>query len=81
MKTYGKNKNVTWKEGFREKKWTIEAVKEACNQKSEDTKLNLVEFFQRRMIKCIENNGDRVIYKINYFHKIYSVFPIFVNKI
>ena len=40
----------------------IEAVKEAYNQISEDTIFNLVESFQRRMIKCIENNGDRVIY-------------------
>ena len=40
----------------------IEAVKEAYNQISEDTIFNLVESFQRSMIKCIENNGDRVIY-------------------
>ena len=55
------NKNSTWKEGFGEKNELIEAVNEAYNQISEDTIFNLVESFQIRMIKCIENNGDRVI--------------------
>ena len=32
----------------------IEYVREAYNQISEDTIFNLVESFQRRMIKCIE---------------------------
>ena len=57
------NKNRTWKEGFEEKNnELIEAVREAYNQISEDTKFNLVEFFQRRMIKCIENNVDKFLY-------------------
>ena len=50
------------KKNFERKNELIEAVKEAYNQISEDTIFNLVESFQRRMIKCIENNGDRVIY-------------------
>ena len=44
----------------------IEAVKEAYNQISEDTIFNLVESFQRSMIKCIENNGDRVILIVSF---------------
>ena len=59
----GDNKNGTWKERFGERKnELIEAVKDAYNQISEDTIFNLVEYFQIRMIKCNENNGDRVIY-------------------
>ena len=54
--------NETWKEGFGEKKELIEAVREAFNLISEDTIFNLVESFQRRMIKCIDKNGDRVLY-------------------
>ena len=57
-----KNKNGTWEEGFEEKNKLIETVREAYNQISEDTIFNLVESFQRRMIKCIENNVDRVFY-------------------
>ena len=40
----------------------FEAVKEAYNQISADTIFNLVKSFQRIMIKCIENNEDRLIY-------------------
>ena len=47
------NKNRTWREGFKEKNELIGTVKEAYNQISEDTIFNLVESFQRRMIKCI----------------------------
>ena len=50
------------KKNLERKNELIEAVKEGYNQISEDTMFNLVEFFQRRMIKCIENSGDRVIY-------------------
>ena len=56
------NKNETWEEGFEEKNKLIKAVREAYNQISEDTIFNLVESFQRRKIKCIENNVDRFIY-------------------
>ena len=50
------------KKDLERKKELIEAVKEAYNQISEDTIFNLVESFQRKMIKCIEKNGDRVIF-------------------
>ena len=50
------------KKDLERKNELIEAVKETYNQISEDTIFNLVESFKRRMIKCIENNGDRVIY-------------------
>ena len=50
------------KKDLERKNELIEAVIYACNQTSEDTIFNLIESFQRRMIKCIENNGDRVIY-------------------
>ena len=40
----------------------IEAVREAYDQISEETIFNLVESFQRRMIKCIENSVDRILY-------------------
>ena len=39
----------------------IEAVRESFNQIFEDTIFNIVESFRWRMIKCIENNGDRVL--------------------
>ena len=55
-------KNRTWKEGFEEKNEFIEAVRETYIQISEDIIFILVESFQRRMIKCIENNVDRVLY-------------------
>ena len=44
----------------RKKKELIEVVRKTYNKISEDTILNLVESFQRSMIKCIENNEDRV---------------------
>ena len=61
-KVWGIIKMELKKRDLERKNELIEAVKEACNIISEDTKFNLVESFQRRMIKCIENNGDRVIY-------------------
>ena len=53
-----KYKNKAWKEGSGEKNESIEAVREAYNQISEDIIFNLVESFQRRMLKYFENNGD-----------------------
>ena len=41
----------------------IEAIREALNQFSEDTRLYLVKYFQKRMIKYIESNEDRTSYK------------------
>ena len=55
-------KNRTWKEGFGEKNELIEAASETYNQISENTIFHLVESFQRRMIKCIKNNVDRVLH-------------------
>ena len=50
----GNNKNGAWKERFGERtNELIEAVREAYNKISEDTIFNLVESFQRRIIKCI----------------------------
>ena len=40
----------------------IEAVLETYNQISEVTIFNLVESFQRRMIKRIENKGNWISY-------------------
>ena len=50
-------KRRIWKE---KKNELIEVVRKTYNKISEDTILNLVESFQRSMIKCIENNEDRV---------------------
>ena len=52
----------------------IEAVKETYNQISEDTIFNLVESFQRRMIKCIESNGERVFTNNQFYFLKFIVF-------
>ena len=54
------NKNGTWKEWFREKNELIEVVRDVYNQISEDTIFNLIESCQRRILKYIENDEDRV---------------------
>ena len=64
------------------KKELIEAVKETYNQISEDTIFNLVGSFQRRMINVLKTiEIESFMNNQFYFIKIYSVFPIFVNKI
>ena len=55
------NKIDLEKSDLKRKNELIEAVREAYNQISEDTIFHLVESFLKRMIKCIENNVDRVL--------------------
>ena len=60
LKCIRNNKNGTWKEGFGKN----ELIKqlERLIIKFRRYYIHLAESFQRKMIKCIENIGNRVLY-------------------
>ena len=56
------NKNGAKKKEIMKRIDLIEAVTVEYNKISDDTINNLIESFQRRLIKSIENEGDRIPY-------------------